>query len=334
MEARIKNALRRLIPEPNNLSSRAFSKLHQSILGISNDPTKALLRASRPSINDADTSGRSVLHWAAYQGDEDMLNAILRCGADPDLQCISGRTPLHYATRVGATICVTALIDAGAQLNVPDKQGETPLHSAADHKQNGILRLLLEAGAEPNQKNYLGEAPIAYAATENNAEGVSILLDHGSEISLSDHRGFTPLLDSLWANAHDVVIILIESGADIAAATVDGMTALHFIAQQGDIRLMEILLNMPLFRINTTSLNKDGLTAYELLRQRSDLTDTMIETFGAIILNCNAGLCDTVSRQTIVIHYDDVGEENSFLDAAEDLSETDEFFNVAESIDL
>jgi len=95
MEEPIKRALRNLIPEPNNLASRSLSKLHKTVLGITLEPLNALLRSSRANINDVDSSGRSVLHWAAHMGDDDMLNAILRCGADPNLRCIAGRTSLQ-----------------------------------------------------------------------------------------------------------------------------------------------------------------------------------------------------------------------------------------------
>src|SRR4051812_20486917 len=114
MEEPIKRALRNLIPEPNNLANRSLSKLHKTVLGITLEPLNALLRSSRANINDVDSSGRSVLHWTAHMGDDDMLNAILRCGADPNLRCIAGRTSLHYAARVGANKCVASLIDAGA----------------------------------------------------------------------------------------------------------------------------------------------------------------------------------------------------------------------------
>jgi ankyrin repeat protein len=321
MEEPIKRALRNLIPEPNNLASRSLSRLHKTVLGITLEPLNALLRSSRANINDVDSSGRSVLHWAAHMGDDDMLNAILRCGADPNLRCIAGRTPLHYAARVGANKCVASLIDAGADLGLRDKQGETALHLAADCKRNEVMKLLLEAGADLNKVNNLGEAPLAYAATENNREGVSLLLNHGASVDVADYRGYTAFLDALWANAHEVAELLISHGAATDIKIDDGMTALHFVAQQGDIRMMEILGKANLARLDQSAINTDGCTALQVLRQREDLSDQLIEAFGALLLDIERSSAEhNAERQRPA---DLLGEDEIeiFIHAVEHLSE-------------
>ena len=329
MEEPIKRALRNLIPEPNNLASRSLSKLHRTVLGITLEPLNALLRASRANINDVDSSGRSVLHWAAYMGDEEMLNAILRCGADPDLRCIAGRTPLHYSARVGAHGCVASIIDAGADLNLRDKQGETALHLASDCKHNEAIKQLLEAGADPNQLSNLGEAPLAYAATENNIEGSSLLLNHGAFVDSADLRGFTALLDALWANAHEVADLLICFGARCNIKTNDGMTILHFVAQQGDVKMMEIMANVNSAGLDQTAVNAEGYTALQMLRQRSDLSNQLVEAFGALLIAVDRGSGEetAATRRS----PDSLGErdEEVFAQAVEDLSE--EVFVDAES---
>jgi ankyrin repeat protein len=321
MEAPIKAALRKLIPEPNTLASRSFSRLHKAVLGITFDPLNAMLRASRANIDDVDSSGRSVLHWAAHMGDEDMLNAILRCGADPDLKCITGRTPLHYATRVGASKCVSSLINAGADLNLKDKQGKTALHLAADCKRNEAMELLLAAGADPNLDNNLEEAPLAYAATENNAEGSSLLLKHGASIDAVDARGYTALLDALWANAHNVTDLLVRHGARCDVKTHDGMTVLHFVAQQGDVQMMEVLGKGKLGGLDQTATNAEGHTALQMLRQRADLPDEVIEAIGAWLIDINRSCAGATVETQRVPDQGSVEDEEIFVDSVENLHE-------------
>lgn len=72
-----------------------------------------------------DKSGRSAFHWAAMEGNPTMLEFLLGCTADPNLQN-------------------------------PDSGGDTPLHLAAYHGHLPIIRLLIREKVDPTQLNALG----------------------------------------------------------------------------------------------------------------------------------------------------------------------------------
>ena len=59
------------------------------------------------------------------------------------------------------------LLRSGADVNVPDGEGWAPLHWAADKNQREEAIALVEAGAELNALSSLGETPLFRAAANS-----------------------------------------------------------------------------------------------------------------------------------------------------------------------
>ena len=99
--------------------------------------------------------GWTALAWAAYNGDEKMVQAILvhrRNGEGLWQRYASvknGKTPAHIAAEQGHPGTVAALLDAGAAVNAVAAAGgsETLLHLAAAKGHVKVAELLLERGA-------------------------------------------------------------------------------------------------------------------------------------------------------------------------------------------
>jgi ankyrin repeat protein len=109
---------------------------------------------------DADGLDYSLLHCAAvYDGAYDLIDYLLKLGANPSLSDGIGATPLGNAIRSGHRYGVDTnrnielLVAAGANLRLFDETGDAPLHAAISERRHNIVRLLLEAGADPFQKN-------------------------------------------------------------------------------------------------------------------------------------------------------------------------------------
>jgi ankyrin repeat protein/beta-lactamase regulating signal transducer with metallopeptidase domain len=92
--------------------------------------------------------GPTKLHMACTAGDKDLVEFVLRQGADVNLKLRDGRTPLMQAAREGHTDIVKLLIAHSAVVNVSDNRGRTALALAEQRNHTEIVELLKKHGAK------------------------------------------------------------------------------------------------------------------------------------------------------------------------------------------
>lgn len=124
--------------------------------------------------------GAEPLHYAADaipgspawnpEAQGNMVELLIRAGANPNACDKAGVAPLHRAVRTRATAAVAALLENGADARLRNKSGSTPLHlavqetgrggtgsAAARDEQHAIIRLLVEHGARATDEDARGK---------------------------------------------------------------------------------------------------------------------------------------------------------------------------------
>jgi uncharacterized protein len=101
----------------------------------------------------------------------------------------SSRTAMHYAASNGNLQIIAILIKADAKLNPVDPLGDTPLHLAVEQNQIEAAKLLLDAGADVDPQNKDGMTPLMIAASHGNLEMVRALLAKGANPAKTDYTG-------------------------------------------------------------------------------------------------------------------------------------------------
>ena len=127
--------------------------------------------------------GWMALAWAAYNGGEKMVQAILvhrrKVAAlwQRSASVKNGNTPVHIAAEQGHPGTVAALLDAGADVNAVAAAGgsETSLHLAAAKGCLEVAELLLERGARADAVDSEGRLAMK-VAKEKGHDGVAELL--------------------------------------------------------------------------------------------------------------------------------------------------------------
>lgn len=143
---------------------------------------------------------------------------LVATASDVDAQQSDGSTALLHAVYQGDVELVTALLDAGADPRHMNEYGALAISEAAMQGNVAILRLLLEHGADANQANPEGETALMIAARSGNLEAAELLLDHGADINAKEAWGGQSA--AMWAAAQRqsaMLELLIARGADINA---------------------------------------------------------------------------------------------------------------------
>lgn len=127
---------------------------------------------------------------AAAQNDAEAVRRLVGGGeGNPNQADERSRTAMHYAAMNGNLQIIAILIKADAKLNPVDALGDTPLHLAADQNQTEAGKLLLDAGAEVDPQNRNGQTPLMIAAVHGELDLVRALLAKGASPSKTDYTG-------------------------------------------------------------------------------------------------------------------------------------------------
>jgi ankyrin repeat protein len=114
---------------------------------------------------------REQLHRAAESGNLARVQELLARKYPVNRFDDLGKTPLHYAVKEGHLDVVDCLIRAGANVNAQDKRmiGDTPLAEYAQECAYEIAKRLIDAGADPTIPGWMQLNAIHRAARRKDA---------------------------------------------------------------------------------------------------------------------------------------------------------------------
>lgn len=118
-----------------------------------------LLKESPDLIQVQDRDGYTPLHRACYSNHPDIVEFLLKHGADVEARTCDGWTPLHSACKWNHFDCADLLLDYGSDINSLTNGGQTPLHLASSHPEakETLYLLLSNPKIAINIRNQTGE---------------------------------------------------------------------------------------------------------------------------------------------------------------------------------
>lgn len=136
------------------------------------------------SIRGVATDGTTLLHAAAFSGNESLIKRLLTIDFDINQRNIThGHTPLFYAAIKGHIKIVLSLLQAGVSLDVMDKNGLTPLDAATRSGHLEVVKVLLEADKRAMEKLHSSKSPLFLAIQKGHVRVVNFFLEVGCNVN-------------------------------------------------------------------------------------------------------------------------------------------------------
>jgi|WetSurMetagenome_2_1015567.scaffolds.fasta_scaffold142261_1 ankyrin repeat protein len=199
---------------------------------------KALLKTNPDLISNRDQFGRMPLHWAAWDGQQDVAELLLAKGADVNVKDKDNLTPMHAAAAGGHKSVAELLLVHGAEVDAKANRcplvswdavnqsltikDATPLHWAAYKAHKDVAELLLTNKADVNGKDSIGDTPLHWAASGGHKGVAELLLDNKASVNAQDKDNSTPLHKAASGGHKDVAELLLARGAEVDAKAIHG----------------------------------------------------------------------------------------------------------------
>ncbi|SMR60828.1 unnamed protein product [Zymoseptoria tritici ST99CH_1E4] len=235
---------------PGGRYGNALAAAIQASGGDRNYELLQLLLRAGAEVNPPGIYRGSALIMASGAGFSEIVDLLLKAGADPDARCDvepdaawawKHSTALEAALANGSKEIAQILLDAGADVN---KEGPRVLSAALEGfetrgKDVALIRLVLDAGAEVNPPGPERGNALMLASRYGSVETVSLLLQAGADVNAKSHGDYSNALEAASAEGHEEVVqMLIDAGAEISARS----NGLQGASYGGHERIVKILL--------------------------------------------------------------------------------------------
>lgn len=229
------------------------------------DVVKCLLNRDSGLLNKPDAHGETALLWAAANGHKEVVQELLRRGADIQLATNRpghkdhGKTPLQWAVRYNHADVVALLLDAGAIYTpLTDMQFEL-IHIAAMAGCVEVVKRLLDRNSLLlNEMDKYGQTPLLVAAVGGRKGVVEELLRRGANTQLTKvcpgnkHHGKTPLQRAAETGHADIVVLLLDAGPSYTPHNDARYHLIHIAAMKGRVEVVKHLLDRDPLILDTT----------------------------------------------------------------------------------
>ena len=197
------------------------------------DQVKELVAKSPGFVKLTDANGRTPLQIAVLYGYADVVDVLLRGGADINTRDKFGKTPLLNALQSEEPEVVRRLVSGGATVAVAGEEGRETLHRAAWTGCRELVDLMAKKGADLKTNNQNGGTLLHSVVRGRLAEWMRRLLEARFDPNARDRYSLTPLHLAAREGYDEGLRVLLERGADLGARTTEGKTAYHLAMENG-----------------------------------------------------------------------------------------------------
>jgi len=168
-------------------------------------------------LNKGDYDQRTALHVASSLGNKEVVEFLLKYGANVNVLDRWGGTPLKDA-KAGGLEEICALLErhgAVASFDAQNPPSMMALSAAVEQGSVDTVQRLLDNGVEPDQLNFDLRAPLHLACASGQLEIAEKLLQKGASVNIFDRYGKMPVDYARGSpkNSHALLKLLAKHGA-------------------------------------------------------------------------------------------------------------------------
>ncbi|XP_029295252.1 death-associated protein kinase 1 [Cottoperca gobio] len=236
--------------------------------GCGNVQIIEVLMRKGAEIQANDKSGANAIYYAARHGHVETLKFLHEKKCPLDIQDKSGETALHVAARYGNVDVVNYLCSIRANPDLADREQETPLHCASWHGYSPVARALCQAGCHVDAKNREGESPLLTASARGFVDIVECLVTHRADLEATDKDGHTALHLAVRRCQVEVVRCLLRHHCHLDQQDRHGNTPLHIACKDGNLPVVTAICSA---KASLDLPNKYGRTPLHLAANNGSL---------------------------------------------------------------
>lgn len=242
---------------------------------------RALLR-QKLDVNAAQGDGSTALHWAAYNGNAEMVQLLLGRGANVRAQTRLGSiTPMMMAAKNGDAAIIKLLLDAKDDASAPNANGTTPLILAAASGKAEAVALLLARGANVNAVDTThAQTALMLAAAMGRVEAIKLLVQRQADLDAITK--VSPIVNLIERYKKETQGkgnrgITSEGGrSDVSA--MGGMTALMFAAREGHLGAVRELVGAGADVNKVNGADNQSVLTLAIVNGRLDIAHFLLES--------------------------------------------------------
>ncbi|PCJ23387.1 MAG: hypothetical protein COA94_08345 [Rickettsiales bacterium] len=277
------------------------------------------------SADYRDSEGRTSFFWMSIYNQPEMLQLLLRHGADPSICGNSGSTALHAAAETGAAKVMPILLnhfDVNERMDTPHQI--TPLWMACQNGHLEAVKYLLTHGANPA----LGRADmdISILRIAINKQHLAVVQElvarDDVDANAPDNGGIYPIHAAAELGSTDIVRLLLNySDVNVRAIAPHQITALWLACQNGKAETIELLLqsggDINLARADngispiSMAMQKNHVYVVKKLLARDDVDLSAVDGANAGVIHYATVLDNLEIMQILVDKQIDINAQNA-----------------------